>query len=86
MVIKSENADNYKYLFLRIHVIIFLGILMFSPCGFYTIFEIRSSIRLHHNFSDPSKVSGSPAKIKSAFVNTRDEIKAYCESFVSEHL
>jgi arsenate reductase len=46
----------------------------------------KKAVRLHHNFLDPSKVSGSPAQIKSAFVNTRDEIKAYCESFVSEYL
>jgi arsenate reductase len=46
----------------------------------------KKAIRLHHNFSDPSKVSGSPVQIKSAFINTRDEIKAYCANFVSENL
>ena len=42
--------------------------------------------RLHQNFSDPSKVKGSEDIIKQAFQQTRDEIKLYCQNFVSKNL
>ncbi len=38
--------------------------------------------RLHHNFSDPSKVNGSEEEIHSAFLKTRNEIKEYCRNFM----
>ena len=44
------------------------------------------AIRLHQNFEDPSKKTGSPEAIHKAFEKTRNEIKAYCTSFVKEHL
>jgi arsenate reductase len=42
--------------------------------------------RLHHNFSDPSKVKGSESEIKEAFRKTREEIKTYCKNFVATHI
>lgn len=39
------------------------------------------SIKLHHNFSDPSKVKGTEAEIRQAFETTRDQIKAYFKDF-----
>lgn len=42
--------------------------------------------RLHQNFSDPSRVKGSEDVIKQAFQETRDEIKLYCQNFVSKYL
>ena len=42
--------------------------------------------RLHHNFFDPSKVKGSEEEIHAAFLKARNEIKAYCQNFVAEHL
>ncbi|MBC2838524.1 arsenate reductase ArsC [Robiginitalea sp. SC105] len=44
------------------------------------------AIRLHHNFQDPSKVSGSEEEKRRAFRETRDEIKAYCRDFVRREL
>lgn len=41
--------------------------------------------RLHHNFSDPSKVVGAQSEIDAAFRNTVSEIRAYCEDFVKEY-
>ena len=35
-------------------------------------------VRLHHNFSDPSKFVGSAEGRKQAFSETRNAIKAYC--------
>ncbi|UOB16173.1 arsenate reductase ArsC [Abyssalbus ytuae] len=46
----------------------------------------KNAVRLHHNFSDPSKVTGSEEEIFEAFENTRNGIKAYCKAFVKEHL
>ncbi|GAB5401049.1 MAG: hypothetical protein Aureis2KO_26340 [Aureisphaera sp.] len=45
-----------------------------------------NAVRLHHNFFDPSKVEGSDDEKHAAFEKARDEIKAYCETFVSNNL
>jgi len=43
--------------------------------------------RWHKNFSDPSKlVSEDENEIRSAFAATRDEIKAYCKTFVKTYI
>ncbi len=43
--------------------------------------------RWHKNFSDPSKlVSEDESEIRRAFAATRDEIKAYCKTFVKTYL
>lgn len=44
------------------------------------------AIRLHQNFSDPSKVIGSRQEIERAFAKTRTEIKQYCHDFVTNYL
>ncbi len=42
--------------------------------------------RLHHNFTDPSKNTGSPEEKHRAFEQTRDAIKAYCRDFIEREL
>ncbi|MDB4293208.1 arsenate reductase ArsC [Maribacter sp.] len=42
--------------------------------------------RIHHNFFDPSKVIGSDAEKHTAFLKARNEIKDFCESFITEAL
>lgn len=42
-------------------------------------------IRLHHNFSDPGKVSGTPEVIEKAFLHTREAIKVYVLDFVNTY-
>jgi arsenate reductase len=37
-----------------------------------------SAQRIHHNFSDPAKATGSEQEITAAFAAVRDEIKHYC--------
>jgi len=39
--------------------------------------------RLHKNFNDPSKASGTATEIETAFRETRDEIKEYCSKFIT---
>ena len=38
--------------------------------------------RLHHNFPDPAKATGSEEEIMSAFRSTRNEIRSYCKDFI----
>ncbi|MDX1472465.1 MAG: arsenate reductase ArsC, partial [Flavobacteriaceae bacterium] len=44
----------------------------------------EKAIRLHQNFTDPSKVIGTDEEIHKAFETTRNEIRNYCKEFVSK--
>ncbi len=46
----------------------------------------KNAIRLHHNFFDPSKVSGTDEVKHQAFLKARNEIKEYFNEFVKEKL
>lgn len=35
--------------------------------------------RLHHNFPDPAKATGSKQEIQEAFAAVREEIKSFCQ-------
>ena len=35
--------------------------------------------RLHHNFPDPAKATGSEQEIQEAFAAVREEIKSFCQ-------
>jgi len=37
--------------------------------------------RIHHNFFDPSKVTGTDPEIHAAFLKARNEIKLFCMNF-----
>jgi arsenate reductase len=37
-----------------------------------------SAKRIHHNFSDPAKASGTEEEIMKAFRKVREEIKSFC--------
>jgi len=41
--------------------------------------------RLHQNFSDPSKASGTKEEVMIEFRKVRDSIKIYCKSFIKEY-
>jgi arsenate reductase (thioredoxin) len=43
---------------------------------------VSKARKLHYNFPDPAKATGSEAEISSAFLMVRDQIKAYCAGFV----
>ena len=42
--------------------------------------------KLHHNFPDPAKATGSEEEINQAFADVRDEIKEFCYDFIQSHL
>nr|WP_299342514.1 arsenate reductase ArsC [Allomuricauda sp.] len=46
----------------------------------------KNAERIHHNFSDPSKVKGTEQEIHEAFFKTREEIKEFCYEFIKEEL
>ena len=41
--------------------------------------------KLHHNFPDPARATGSVAEIMGEFRAVRDEVKAYAQDFASSH-
>lgn len=43
------------------------------------------AIKLHYNFPDPAKATGTDAEIEAAFNEVRDMIKAYCLNVAQEH-
>lgn len=44
------------------------------------------AIKLHHDFPDPAKTTGSEDEIKNAFRRVREEIRDYCKIFVTDYL
>lgn len=44
-----------------------------------------SAQKLHHNFPDPARATGSEAEVLGQFRAVRDEIKAYARAFVQKH-
>lgn len=46
----------------------------------------RNAKRLHHNFFDPSKVTGTEVEKHEAFLKAREEIKAYFKTFTTTYL
>ena len=42
--------------------------------------------KLHYNFPDPAKATGTEEEIKEQFRQVRQQIKAYCEKFVADNL
>jgi arsenate reductase len=45
-----------------------------------------SAKKFHHNFPDPAKATGTDLEVMQQFRNTREEIKRYCDEFVSTNL
>jgi arsenate reductase len=45
-----------------------------------------SAKRVHHNFTDPAKASGTETEIMNEFARVRDEIQSWCQQFVKENI
>lgn len=45
-----------------------------------------NAVKLHHNFTDPAKATGTHEEILEEFRKVRKSIKTYCQKFVDEHL
>lgn len=46
----------------------------------------KNAKRLHHNFFDPSKVTGTSEEKHKAFTKARNEIKEYMKNFVEKYV
>ncbi len=44
------------------------------------------AVRFHKNFEDPAKANGSELEIMNAFRDVREQIKEYCEQFISQQI
>jgi arsenate reductase len=44
------------------------------------------SMKLHHDFPDPARATGSEEEIMETFRSVRDQIKHYCQAFAIQHL
>jgi len=44
------------------------------------------AVRLHCNFPDPAKATGTKDEIEAAFAQVRHKIKTYCMNFVQDYL
>ena len=45
-----------------------------------------NALKLHHNFTDPAKATGSEEEITAQFDAVRDQVKTYCKKFVEDYL
>ncbi|MEE3034720.1 MAG: arsenate reductase ArsC [Bacteroidota bacterium] len=50
------------------------------------VFPLGEAVRIHQNFSDPSKKIGGEETVKKEFRKTREEINAFCKDFISKNL
>lgn len=44
------------------------------------------AVKIHHNFTDPAKATGSEEEVMKQFATVRDEIKAFSKGFVDEYI
>jgi arsenate reductase len=71
----SNHIDEYKDIFFDYIITVCDHAQEHCP------FIPGNGIRIHHNFTDPSKVKGTEIEINTAFRKTRDEIKNFCLNF-----
>ena len=76
----SNHVDEYAYL--PIDFVITVCDSAAERCPVW----IGHTNRTHHNFTDPSKATGTPDEIMAVYRHVRDEIKAFSEKFVREHV
>jgi arsenate reductase len=45
-----------------------------------------NALKLHYNFPDPAKASGTESEIKIEFARVREMIKSYCQDFATQYI
>ena len=81
----SEHTSNHvdEYLQIQFDYILTVCDHAHEHCPFI---PSETALRIHHNFTDPSKlVSENEEEIKAAFATTREEIKNFTLAFVQRH-
>ncbi len=78
--ISNHTSNNVnEYLDINFDIILTVCDHAFENCPYI---PSKNALRLHHNFTDPSKVKGTKEEIKNTFLKTRDEIKKYCSNLI----
>jgi len=76
----SNHIDDYQHI--KFDYIITVCDNAKEKCPF---FPSESKV-FHHNFPDPAKATGTDEEISKIFIEVRNLIKTFCQSFVKEHL
>lgn len=76
----SNNID--EYLNINFDFVITVCDNAKERCPFFP----TQAIKLHHNFPDPSKISGTEEEIITEFTKVRQLIKEYCKIFIRDNL
>jgi len=76
----SNNIEEYRHI--DFDFVITVCDHAKEKCPFFP----TSAKRLHENFPDPAKASGTEEDIKEQFRLVREEIKNYCKAFVVNYL
>ena len=76
----SNHIDEYSGI--RFHYVITVCDHAEENCPFLP----GTAGKIHHNFNDPSKATGSAEALTTAFRKTREEIKAFCKDFTTRYL
>jgi len=76
----SNHIDEYKHI--NFDFVITVCDHAKEHCPFFP----TKAKKFHHNFSDPSKATGTNKEIDESFRKTREEIKYFCEKFTSNEL
>ncbi len=77
----SNNVTEYSDI--EFDIILTVCDHAFENCPFI---PSKNAIRLHHNFIDPSKTTGTKNEIENAFLTTRNEIKEYSKRLIETYL
>ena len=73
----SNNIDEYRAI--NFDFVITVCDNAKERCPFFP----TKALKLHHNFPDPAKATGSDEEIREAFRQVRQQIKDYCQNFVA---
>lgn len=76
----SNNMDEYREI--PFDFVITVCDHAKERCPFFP----SSAMKLHINFPDPAKATGTEDEVAAAFREVRNEIKAYMQKFVAEYL
>lgn len=76
----SNNVSEYEDI--NFDIILTVCDHAYENCPFI---PSKNAIRIHHNFSDPSKIIGTKEEIERAFLKTRNEIKEYSKNLIESY-
>ena len=76
----SNHVDEYQHQ--TFHYVLTVCENGKDRCPYFPALEKQ----FHHNFPDPAAAKGTPEEVLNEFRKVRDDIKAYCQNFVTKNL